>query len=185
MAAKGPRNQAKIAGEPRYFTGIKCKLGHVSHRITSTGTCIECKRIGEKLRYKDRYELKIKPIRQTKENRKKAAEKIAAVRSAWTEEQKAAYRESAKLRSRKWRKANPAHRNALKRKYVADKDNRTPKWADLSKIVDVYKNCPEGYHVDHIIPLRAKNVSGLHIHYNLQYLPAIDNMRKNNRYIST
>jgi len=57
-----------------------------------------------------------------------------------------------------------------------------PKWADLKKIMEIYVNRPEGYHVDHIIPLRGKTVSGLHVESNLQYLPALENMKKHNTF---
>lgn len=67
-------------------------------------------------------------------------------------------------------------------KYRASKINRTPKWADLEQISVFYNNCPEGYHVDHIIPLNGENVSGLHILENLQYLLAKDNLSKSNKY---
>lgn len=58
---------------------------------------------------------------------------------------------------------------------------RTPAWADFNEIAKVYEACPEGCHVDHIIPLVGKTVSGLHVHYNLQYLPATENLRKSNK----
>ena len=57
----------------------------------------------------------------------------------------------------------------------------TPKWANLEKIREFYLNCPKGYHVDHIVPLKGKDVCGLHIETNLQYLPALQNIKKGNR----
>lgn len=38
------------------------------------------------------------------------------------------------------------------------------------------------WHVDHIVPLQGKTVCGLHIHNNIAVIPAIDNIRKKNRY---
>lgn len=69
--------------------------------------------------------------------------------------------------------------------FRADKRNkslRTPIWANLDRIKDIYNNCPEGYEVDHIIPLRGKTVSGLHVESNLQYLPKHVNRLKRNKY---
>jgi hypothetical protein len=65
----------------------------------------------------------------------------------------------------------------------AFKIKATPKWANLNNIKEIYKNCPKGYQVDHIIPLRGKDVSGLHVENNLQYLTASENSRKSNRYL--
>lgn len=66
--------------------------------------------------------------------------------------------------------------------YKAAKLQRTPKWADQEKIKEIYKNCPEGHHVDHIIPLRGNLVCGLHVENNLQYLAAEENLSKSNKF---
>lgn len=61
--------------------------------------------------------------------------------------------------------------------------HRTPDWADLDAIADIYHNVPDGHDVDHVVPLLGRVVSGLHVAINLQYLPKVENCRKSNRFV--
>ena len=79
-------------------------------------------------------------------------------------------------------KTNLAEHRAYQNARHAAKLKRTPRWANLEEIGEFYKNCPEGYHVDHIVPLRGEKVSGFHILENLQYLTAEENLRKGNKF---
>lgn len=79
-------------------------------------------------------------------------------------------------------KGSSSTQNARQSKYRASKIDRTPSWADLDKIKEIYNNCPKGYHVDHIVPLQGELVSGLHVENNLQYLTMSDNCSKNNSF---
>lgn len=84
-----------------------------------------------------------------------------------------------------WAKENKGRCNAKSRQYQLSKKNRCPKWLteiDKEKIRLMYENCPEGYEVDHIYPLQGKNVSGLHVPDNLQYLSIEQNRKKSNKY---
>jgi hypothetical protein len=90
---------------------------------------------------------------------------------------------------RKWQKDNPDKRAALSAKRRSQKLQATPAWADLKAIEAVYEESAWltqclgiEHHVDHIIPLQGKKVCGLHVHNNLQVLPAKTNLAKGNRY---
>ena len=78
---------------------------------------------------------------------------------------------------------NPHTQRAVTAKYRASQLKATPKFANLKKIKEIYKNCPKGYHVDHIVPLQGKEVCGLHVEYNLQYLTKSENLSKSNIFV--
>jgi hypothetical protein len=71
---------------------------------------------------------------------------------------------------------------AYSAKRRATKLKATPKWANLIAIKEIYQTCPEGYHVDHIVPLQSSLVCGLHCEFNLQHLSAYDNLSKSNKF---
>lgn len=81
-----------------------------------------------------------------------------------------------------WQRQNPGKVKAKNRKYELALKQRIPQWADLKAIEQFYINCPEGYEVDHIIPLQGKNISGLHVLNNLQYLLKSENCAKSNKF---
>ena len=86
-------------------------------------------------------------------------------------------------RARKWRRTNLPVDAATRARRRAEQDNRTPAWADLESIRAIYvEAAARGLEVDHIIPLRGRNVSGLHVEANLQLLSRPENIRKGNRY---
>ena len=74
------------------------------------------------------------------------------------------------------------------RKRQAAKIFATPSWADYEKIKLIYRQAFEirklgrNVHVDHIIPLRGKNVCGLHVEGNLQIIDAVENLSKFNKF---
>lgn len=82
--------------------------------------------------------------------------------------------------------------NAKNAKRRAAKLQRTPKWLTeqhlneieefytIAKMFQMYTGTR--YHVDHIVPLQGKNASGLHTPWNLQVIPAKENLNKGNKH---
>jgi hypothetical protein len=98
--------------------------------------------------------------------------------------------ETLKVKSSKWAKENRAKANANKAKYKADKRRATPSWSNPEDISAMYLLAKKindltgsNLQVDHIIPLRGKNVCGLHVVENLQLLAAPLNLSKSNKHV--
>jgi hypothetical protein len=93
--------------------------------------------------------------------------------------------------SKAWRQKNKSRVLAWTRQRQLAKMQRTPAWLtddDLWIIEQAYelaalrkKMFGFAWHVDHILPLRGKTVSGLHVPTNLQVIPGIENSKKSNR----
>jgi excisionase family DNA binding protein len=95
-------------------------------------------------------------------------------------------REGARQRAQNF---TPVYARSLAGSRHRELEQRTPKWADLSAIYAFYYRCEEisrrtgiPHHVDHIVPLFGRNVSGLHVGENLRVIPASENLRKSNRW---
>ena len=98
------------------------------------------------------------------------------------------YRKENPEKIRNYQLDNLDKRASYEAKRRARKLNATPKWANIKKIEMLYKKAKWlgsltglKYEVDHIIPLKSKNVCGLHIWQNLQILEKTLNRRKSNK----
>lgn len=131
------------------------------------------------------------------------AERISASKKAWALKNKdrkaqmdreyAINNPEARRKARaKWDQNNPGLTTAAKAKNKTERKHRVPAWLtedDHWMIAQAYelaslrtKMFGFPWHVDHIIPLTGKKVSGLHVPANLQVIPAIENLRKSNRW---
>jgi hypothetical protein len=100
-------------------------------------------------------------------------------------------RDACLIRMQEYGKNNPSKIAAHKARYRAAKFQATPSWLtvdDHRQIEEFYRisqqmqlsTCEE-YHVDHIVPLQGENVCGLHVPWNLQVIPAKENLSKSNK----
>lgn len=166
---------AKRLGVPAYFTGRFCDNGHRAYRLVSTYGCAMCaavKRTTITPGLRDRQRNSCRLWRLNNLERERARER------QWSRDNL----ERSRARARLYQKENAKSVCAsvlARSKHVRQ---ATPPWADMKAIRQFYANRPEGFHVDHIVPLRGRNVCGLHILENLQYLSAEDNLAKGNRF---
>jgi hypothetical protein len=100
---------------------------------------------------------------------------------------------SIRARVKQYRKENLPKVNAADAAKIKKRKNSTPKWLNWfhqAQIEEFYeiaaaKTMQTGieHHVDHIVPIKGKKVSGLTVPWNLQVLTAQQNMRKHASFI--
>jgi hypothetical protein len=129
-------------------------------------------------------------------NREKERARQREVKRKWRAANRETHLERLREAGKKHRAANLENERARSRLYYANhpeqaqaravrrralKLSACPAWVDRKALLAIYEGCPPGHQVDHIAPLKGKNSCGLHVPWNLNYLPASENISKSNR----
>jgi hypothetical protein len=95
-------------------------------------------------------------------------------------------------RTVEWQAENRGLVNAAQAKTQAKRSKRKPKWIKdvfeeeikvwYKRAKTIEKFTGEKWEVDHIVPMNGKNVSGLHVPWNMQLLSKKDNRDKRNKW---
>lgn len=138
-----------------------------------------------------------------KQYRKDNPEKIKELAKSWAEQNPEKIKGYAVKAAKAWNERNPDYHSnfykANKERYVAARARRraaqesaTPTWLtaiDKAMIQEMYDVSEARYiqtgikhHVDHIVPINGKGVSGMHVPWNLQVITAHENLSKGWRF---
>jgi hypothetical protein len=192
------KTEALSLGATRFFTGRPCANGHTSLRRATDGKCMCCinaKKAKYRATPRGREVYRLSSERHRLKNRPRFVplERFAGLPRSNSE--------AISLNVRHYYTGKPCKHGHLEqrdtkngclecrriRRSIERKSRRTkarqaiPTWHDPAPINQFLSGCPPGYHLDHIIPLSGKNVCGLHVLANLQYLPAQENLSKSNK----
>lgn len=144
----------------------KCKKRKDGHRVD----CKDCRKIESKVR-RDKHGERLRLADKTyRENNK---EKIKEMKREWY----LLNREHVYNKTKAWRENNREIYNGYLKTYKASYRAKKINGCWTPPIWKFYKSCPEGFEVDHIIPLSR---GGDHNISNLQYLPRWANRSKGN-----
>lgn len=190
----------KSIGEGKYEEMAEpCRNGHLSYRYLSNGACWACQDARRR-----QYRASEKGARTEAASRKAAYDRNP---EKYREASRKRFSNNPGLaaeQSRMWRERNPdavkaysaryvREQSALKARLAADYTARklraTPAWADPEAILEVYREAERltaetgiAHEVDHVVPLRGKQVCGLHVAENLRAIPKAENRKKYNTF---
>lgn len=182
------RKEAIYSGLKWYFTGDPCKNGHVAERQCSNRKCRICsKQKSDAWRLKNPEKSRESSTRWKKRN----PDRYAMISASWRKNNRHKVSEYNKLYISGWVEKNREKvrfANSMRRAFLLQS---IPKWltdSQKSEIKEMYalakrleEKTGEKFHVDHIVPICGKFVRGLHVPWNLQVIPKIENLKKGNR----
>lgn len=151
------RKEALIA-RTTYYEGRSCRKCSKTKRYTANSSCVDCFNTR-------RAELRLLNIESERKRERESYHKHSHKRKAYSKLPEVRAVKTCRQRTRN-----------------ATKLNATPKWSNLGEVALIYKHCPKGYHVDHIIPLKSKVVCGLHVPSNLAIISEFENLSKGNKF---
>lgn len=156
------RDEAKKLGLTTYTAVRPCKrAGHVVRFVTNKN-CVECateRARQEKLRDPEGVSRRFAEHHQKNRERRLKQQRL-------------------------WRSQNMDHYNRMQRGRSRRVKQATPHWLtpeQHQQMRRIYYTCPEGYEVDHMVPINGRTVCGLHVPWNLQHLLAEENRQKGNK----
>jgi len=180
-------NLLKKYGEYKVCT--KCKENiHISKfgianskRSQLRGDCKDCRKKVSTTWYNNNKESRLKSIQKWKNDN---IEKVTEYNKIWVNNN----RDKVRSTQKKYYYSN-MDKMSIKR---ISRRAAVPSWLsdEMKKDIKIiYDACRmisniecEKYHVDHIIPIKGENVSGLHVPWNLQIITAKENLSKSNKF---
>ena len=184
------RAEAKRLGVKYYFTGVPCKYGHTALRKTK-GVCVDCLKVEWENNSVKRAEYYI-AYGKSEAGQKAKREYYERNREFVIARANTRPIEERRRNAQNWKRNNLLYVKADNKSRRGKHRQATPKWLtflqrremrELYKIaITATQTTGERYVVDHIIPLRSKTVSGLHVPWNLRVITQEENLKKSNHY---